>query len=165
MTGLPGACVLWLNGLRECLLRGASLSELSGLSVWYMYKRDYLEGGIRRVLRGIKLSLLLMFVNDPSALCLHNLGPVLPSIDSTCHLFTSKRQGSVFKLASWVNSWLLEIAKETPYFISHTNFTTQTTWETLTLFLPINHTNDCFPVQNGSCLFTFNLNGPALKVS
>lgn len=39
---------------------------------------------------------LLLSINDPSALCLHNLGPMLPSIDSTCHLFTTKCHGAVF---------------------------------------------------------------------
>lgn len=64
-------------------------------------------------LHGVTVPFLLMSINDPSVLCLHNLWPMLHSIDSTCHLFTTKHQGAKLKIEKWVNSWNLEIAKET----------------------------------------------------
>lgn len=50
-------------------------------------------------------------------------GPELPSIDSACHLFTTKCQKAVFKTKTRVNSWPLETAKRACFYSCNSSFT------------------------------------------
>lgn len=49
-------------------------------------------------------------------------GPRLPSIDSACHLFTTKCQEAVFKTKTRVNSWTLGTAKKACFPSCNSNF-------------------------------------------
>lgn len=50
-------------------------------------------------------------------------GPELPSIDSACHLFTTKCQKAVFKTKTRVNSWPLKTVKRACFYSCNSSFT------------------------------------------